>query len=63
MLVRKSDKTFSERLLCTGTYPSIAVFTLCEAVVYWKQKRTWSILLIAGAVISMACFVLEGMLL
>ena len=45
------------------TYPSIAVFTLCEAVVYWKQKRTWSILLIAGAVISMACFVLEGMLL
>ena len=45
------------------TYPSIAVFTVCEAVVYWNQKRKWSILLIAGAVLSMACFILEGMLL
>ena len=41
------------------TYPSIAVFTVCEAVDYWKQKRTWSYLLIAGAVISMAFFILE----
>ena len=41
------------------TYPAIAVFTVCEAVIYWKQKRTWSYLLIAGAVISMAFFILE----
>ena len=41
------------------TYPAIAVFTVCEAVVYWKEKRMWSFLLIAGAVISMACFLLE----
>ena len=36
------------------TYPAIAVFTVCEAVIYWKQKRKWSYLLIASAVISMA---------
>jgi glucose-6-phosphate-specific signal transduction histidine kinase len=41
------------------TYPAIAVFTVCEAVIYWKQKRTWSYLLIAGAVVSMAFFILE----
>jgi hypothetical protein len=41
------------------TYPAIAVVTLCEAVVYWKEKRTWSYLLIAGAVISIACCLLE----
>ena len=45
------------------TYPAIAVFTVCEAVVYWKEKRKWACLLIAGAVISLACFVLELMLL
>ena len=45
------------------TYPSIAVFTVCEAVVYWKQKRKWAYLLIAGEVISMACFILECILL
>ena len=45
------------------TYPAIAVVTLCEAVVYWKEKRKWAYLLIAGAVISMACFLLERMLL
>ena len=44
------------------SYPAVAVFTLCEAVVYWKQKRTWACLLIAGAVISIACFTLECML-
>ena len=44
------------------TCPAIAVFTVCEAVVYWKKKRAWSYLLIAGAVISLACFVLELML-
>ena len=44
------------------TYPAIAVFTACEAVVYWKQKRTWALLLLAGAVICMACFLLEQML-
>ena len=41
------------------TYPAIAVFTLCEAVVYWQDKRKWAWLLIAGTVISMACFILE----
>ena len=44
------------------TYPAIAVFTVCEAVVYWNQKRKWSYLLIAGAIISMACFALEQFL-
>ena len=34
------------------TYPAISVFTACEAVVYWKSKRTWSWLLIAAAVIA-----------
>lgn len=41
------------------TYPSVAVFTVCEAVICWKQRRKWACLLIAGAVISMACFILE----
>jgi hypothetical protein len=44
------------------TYPAIAVFTLCEALVCWKDKRKWSYLLIAGAVISLAFFALELML-
>ena len=44
------------------TYPAIAVFTICEAVVYWKKKRTWAYLLIAGAVISLTSFLLELML-
>ena len=41
------------------TYPAIAVFTVCEAVVCWKEKRTWAYLWIAGAVICTACFFLE----
>lgn len=41
------------------TYPAIAVFTACEAVVCWNTKRKWSYLLIAGAVISLASFILE----
>ena len=41
------------------TYPAIAVFTVCEAVVCWNTKRKWSYLLIAGAVISIASFLLE----
>ena len=45
------------------TYLAIAVVTLCEAVVYWKTKRKWAYLLIAGAVISGACTILELMLL
>ena len=45
------------------TYPAIAVFTVCEAVVYWKDKRKWACLLIAAAVICLACFLLELMLL
>ena len=44
------------------SYPAVAVFTVCEAVVYWNQRRKWSYLLIAGAVISMAFFMLEQLL-
>ena len=44
------------------TYPAIAVFTLGEAIVCWTNKRTWSYLLIAGAAVSMVCFILEMML-
>ena len=44
------------------TYPAIAVVTVCEAVVYWKEKRRWAYLLIAGAVISLASFFLGLML-
>ena len=40
-------------------YPTIALFTVCEGVVYWSYKRKWAYLLIAAAVISMACFVAE----
>jgi uncharacterized membrane protein len=42
--------------------PAVAVFTACEAVICWKERRKWAYLLIAGAVISLACFVLEVML-
>ena len=41
------------------TYPAVAVFTICEAVVCWKTRRKWSYLLIAGAVISLAIFILD----
>ena len=44
------------------TCPAIAVFTVCEAVVYWQKRRIWAYLLIAGAVISTAVFLLEMML-
>ena len=44
------------------TYPAIAVFTICEAVVYWNNKRKWSYLLIAGAVVSLVFFFLGKML-
>ena len=40
------------------TYPSIVVFTLCEAVVCWKDRHKWAYLLIAAAVISFVCFLL-----
>ena len=39
------------------SYIAVAVFTLCEAVVFWKEKRMWACLLIAAAVISTACFI------
>ena len=45
------------------TCPAIAVITVCEAVVYWKEKRKWAYLMLAGAVISIVCFVLERTLL
>lgn len=40
-------------------YPAIAVFTVCEAVFCWKNRRKWAYLLIAAAVISTACFLLD----
>ena len=42
-----------------ATYPAIAVFTGCEAVACWKERRVWSYVLIGGAVICLACFILE----
>jgi hypothetical protein len=41
------------------TYPAIVVFTACEAVVLWNKQRKWAYLLLAGAAICLACFVLE----
>ena len=41
------------------TYPAIAVVTVCEAVVYWKEKRTWACLLLAAAAICVACCLLD----
>ena len=40
------------------TYTAIAVFTVSEAVIYWSTNRKWAFLLIAGAAISMAFFIL-----
>lgn len=37
------------------SYPAIAVFTACEAVVCWNTRRKWAYLLIAAAVICLAC--------
>ena len=45
------------------TYPAIAVVTFCEAVVCWKENRKWACLLIVGAVICIASFLLGLMLL
>ena len=45
------------------TYPAIAVFTIFEAVAYWNEKRKWSYLLIAGAIVSLAFCLLEFCLL
>ena len=41
------------------TCPAIALFTLCEAVACWSDRRKWAYILIAGAVISVVCFILE----
>ena len=41
---------------------AIAVFTLSEGVICWKEKRKWAILLIVAAVICAASFALECML-
>ena len=52
----------SDLLPFDPTYSAVAVFTVCEAVICWKEKRKWAYLLIAGAVISVACSVLVPML-
>ena len=41
------------------TFPAIAVFTVCEAVICWKERRKWAYLLIAATVIFSACSLLE----
>lgn len=41
---------------------AIALFTACEAVICWKERRKWGILLLVAAVICAACFALECML-
>ena len=45
------------------TYPAIAVFTGCEAAVYWKERRLLACLLLFGAIVSAASFFLEFSLL
>ena len=62
VLVWLIHKVKSDLFPIDPTYPAIAVVTACEAVVYWKNRRKWAYLLIAGAVISLACFLLELML-
>ena len=59
VLVWLIPKVKPDLLPVDPTYPAIAVFTVCEAVVCWNTKRKWSYLLIAGAVISLASFILE----
>ena len=41
------------------SYMAIAVFTICEAVTCWREQRKWSYLLIAAAIISLACSLLQ----
>lgn len=45
------------------TCPAIAAITTCEALAYWKQNRKLAYLLIAGAVVSLAFFMMELFLL
>ena len=40
------------------TYPAIVVFTVCEAVVDWKEKRKRSYLLLAAATVCAALFMM-----
>ena len=42
---------------------AIALFTVCEAVIYWREKRKWAILLLVAAVICAASFAAECLLL
>ena len=42
--------------------PAVAVFTVCEAVVNWNDRRKFAYVMIAAAVISIAFFMLEIML-
>ena len=62
VLVWLINKVKSDLFPIDPTYPAIAVFTICEAVVCWKEKRKWAYILIAGAVISLAFFILELLL-
>lgn len=55
-------KVKSDLLPINPTYPAIALFTACEAVVYWNKNRKWAYLLIAGAVVSLVFFFLRKML-
>lgn len=41
------------------TFPAITVITGFEALAYWKENRKLAYLLIAGAVVSAAAFLVE----
>ena len=41
------------------TYPIIAAVTAFEGIVEWKKNRKMACLMIVGAIISLACFLLE----
>ena len=39
------------------SYPAVAVFTVCVAVICWKNRRKWAYVLVAAAVMSIAFFI------
>lgn len=43
--------------------PAIAVFTICEAILCWKERRKMAFWFLAAGVVSLACFILELLLL
>ena len=62
VLVWVVSKIKSDLFPFDPTFPAIAVFTACDAVICWQERRVWSYLLLGGTAISMACFLLEYVL-